>query len=176
MQTITDQLTNAIGGTVPDIIAALAILIIGWIVALIVASVVRRILRRTSVDERIAARFRGKEKAAQTNVESATAKVVFWLIMVFVFVATFQALGLTLITEPLNNLLNGLFAFLPRLLGAGILVVVAWGLASLLRMLVSRGLEVAKLDERVSRQADVDEEAGERRVPVTRTLGDAVYW
>ena len=176
MENITNQLTDAIGATVPDIIAALAILIVGWIIALIAASVVRRVLRRTSVDDRIAARIMGEERAGQANVERATSKVVFWLIMVFVFVATFQALGLTLITQPLNNLLNELFAFLPRLLGAGILVVIAWGLASLLRILVSRGLEVAKLDERVSRKADAGEGPRERRVPVARTLGDAVYW
>ncbi len=39
--------------------------------------------------------------------------------MLFVLVTIFQALGLTLITEPLNWLLNQVFLFAPQVLGAG---------------------------------------------------------
>jgi len=93
--------------------------------------------------------------------------------MLFVLIAFFQALGLTLITEPLNQLLVQVFRYAPRLLGAGLLLLLAWVLASLLRHLVSRALSVAKIDERFGSQVGLEEE---ERVPLTKTLADAVYW
>jgi hypothetical protein len=105
-------------------------------------------------------------------VERWIARGVFWLIMIFVLVAFFQVLGLTLITDPLNQLLIQIFQYAPRLVGAGLLLVAAWVLASVLRFFVARVLKAAKLDDRLGTLAGVEEE----RVPLARTLGDAVYW
>ena len=94
-------------------------------------------------------------------------------LLLFVLVAFFQALGLTLITEPLNRLLNQIFQFAPQLAGAGLLLLTAWIVASLLKLVISRVLSAARLDERLSSYAGLEEE---RRVPLTKSLADAVYW
>jgi hypothetical protein len=88
-------------------------------------------------------------------------------------VAFFEALNLTLITEPLSRLLNQLFEYAPRLLGAGVLLLVAWIVASLARIVVTRGLKALNLDQRLGEQTGLEEAD---RVPLSRTLGDAVYW
>ena len=93
--------------------------------------------------------------------------------MLFVLVAFFQTLGLTLITQPLNQLLIQVFEYTPRLLGAGLLLLLAWILASVLRLVVSRALNAAKIDERFGGQVGLEDE---ERVPLTKTLADAVYW
>jgi len=93
--------------------------------------------------------------------------------MIFVLIAFFQALGLTLITEPLNQLLIQVFQYAPRLLGAGLLLLVAWIVASVLKFALSRVLTAAKIDERLGSSAALEEE---KRVPLAQTLGNAVYW
>lgn len=100
------------------------------------------------MDDRLAAWAMGEERAAEANVEKAGGKIVFWLIM--------------------------LFAFAPQLLGAVILIVIAWAVAGLVRMLVSRGLKAAKLDERVAEERE--EGAEQKPAPLTGTLGEAAYW
>jgi hypothetical protein len=47
-------------------------------------------------------------------------------------------LDLTIVTAPLTGLLSILLAYLPRLAGAADLLLVAWGLATLLRTIVTR--------------------------------------
>ena len=49
-QVFLEQIAQLMGGYVPSLIAALAILIVGWLVALAVSSVVRNALRRTKLD------------------------------------------------------------------------------------------------------------------------------
>jgi len=173
MQVILDQITQLVGAYIPNLIGALAILVIGWLVALVVSAIVRGALRRTEVDNRLARWILGEEKAEAVEVERWIAKGVYYLIMLFVLIAFFQALGLTIITEPLNQLLIQVFQYAPRLLGAGLLLLIAWIVASALKLVVSRALRVAKLDERLGSLADLKEE---ERLPLAQTLGDAVYW
>lgn len=171
MQTFINELARILGSYLPNLLAALAILVVGWILALIIAAVVRGVLRRTSLDNRIAQWAAGEERAAEVDVERWISQIVFYVLMLFVLVAFFQTLGLTLITQPLNLLLVQVFEFLPRLLAAGLLLLVAWVLASALRMVVTRALGAAKLDQRLGDEAEV-----EGQVPLSKTLGDAVYW
>ena len=169
MDNIIDQINQILAGYLPQLIGALAILVLGWLVARIVAAIVRSALRRTNLDNKLAQWLMGEAVA----VEDGVARGVFYLIMVFVLVAFFQTLGLTLPTEPLNRLLNQIFAFAPQLIGAGLILLVAWIVASLLRVVVSRALGAAKIDERLAREAGVE---GEKSAALTKTLADTVYW
>ncbi len=170
---IIQQIGQAIGAYLPNLLGALAILIVGWLIALVVAAVVRGALRRTNIDDRLARRLVGQEVARGIDVAQWVAKVAYYVILLIVLVAFFQALGLTIVTQPLNQLLNQLFQAIPRLLGAAVLILLAWLIATFLRTLVSGALKTARLDERVGGQVGIEEG---RAVPLSKTLGDAVYW
>jgi hypothetical protein len=172
-QVFLEQMAQLVGGYVPNLIAALAILVVGWLVALIISAIVRGVLRRTTLDDRLARWVMGEEAAKDIEVERPIARGVYYLIMLFVLIAFFQALGLTIITEPLNRLLIQVFQYAPRLLGAGLLLLIAWIVASALRLVISRVLTAAKIDERLGSEAGLEEE---KRVPLAQTLGNAVYW
>lgn len=93
--------------------------------------------------------------------------------MLLVLVGFFQVLGLTLVTEPLNRLLTQVFQFLPQILGAGLLLLIAWVIASGLRLLISRVLEAVKLDERIEGQVGAERA---RPFSLTKSLAGTVYW
>ena len=63
---VTDQVSQLVGGYLPNLLGALGILIIGWLVALVVARVVRGALKRTTIDNRIAA-WMGRVKRSRWN-------------------------------------------------------------------------------------------------------------
>src|SRR5215510_3676876 len=106
MDNVIDQVSQIVGGYVPHLFGALALLLFGWLAARVVAAVVRGALRRTNLDDRLANWLVGETVA----VEDVVARGAFYLVMGFVLVGFFQALGLTLPTEPLNRLLNQIFA------------------------------------------------------------------
>jgi hypothetical protein len=173
LQVFLQNLMQNLGGYVPNLVAALAILLIGWLAALAVSAGLRALLRRTKLDNKLANWVAGDKQGDSIPAERYVSKGVFYLIMLFVLIAFFQALGLTIITQPLNGLLNQAFGYAPRLLGAGALVLVAWILASVLRFLVTKALTALKVDEKLGEQVGAEEE---ERMPLSKTLGSAVYW
>lgn len=168
MPNILSKILEEVGSYIPELLGALVILIVGWLIALILSNLVRSVLKRTELDNRIVSWVTG-EKAP--NVEEGTGRIIFWLIMIFVLIAFFQALGLTLVTDPLNQLMNQILLYIPQLFGAGILLLIAWIVATVLRMIITKVMGAAKVDERVGGQVK-DKQA----VPLTKTIGDVVYW
>jgi hypothetical protein len=120
-------------------------------VALLVSRVVAGALRRTGMDRRLAGLMGATESPLQVTSWAQT--IVFWVLFLLVLLAFFQALGLTIVTTSLNVLLGQLFAYLPRLAGAAILIVLAWLLATVLRLLVTRTLQAFRLDQRLREQS-----------------------
>jgi len=172
LQQLWQRTVDLAQGYVPQLIGALAILIVGWIVALILAALVRSMLRRTTIDNRLADWMAG-EKGGPVEVERVFGRVVFWIIMIFVLVAFFETLELTGITGPLNALLSQITEFMPRVLGAAVILLLAWVLAALLRKAITLALDAADLDRRLGREAGFEEE---QALPLSRTVAEAVYW
>ena len=171
MEPALDEVGKVVGTYVPNLLGALAILIIGWLVARIIAALVGAALRRTELDNRLARWIAGGEPEKTIPIETWIARGVFYLLMIFVLVGFFQALQLTLPSEPLNRLLVGLFQFVPQLVGAAVLLLIAWVLASIVHALLIRVLKAAKVDARLAEQAE-----GAKQVPLTQTIADTAYW
>jgi hypothetical protein len=170
MQEYLTGIWDTLAGQLPSLVMALAVLVIGWLVALIGAALTRAILKRTSIDNKIAAWASGSEKGEEIPIEGAAGKIVFWILMLFTLVAFFSLLGIPEVIAPLGTLLDKIFAFLPNLLSAAVLLGVAWLLASGLRFALTRILSTTKLDERIA--AEVEEGA----TPPSKALGETLYW
>lgn len=172
MGEMAKNIYESMGGYLPQLLGALGILVIGWLVARFVSSALKALLKRTTLDNKIAQAITGEE-GATIETEKWIPKAMFYVIMLFVIIAFFQTLGLTIVTEPINRLLSRVFEFAPRILGASVLLLLAWALATLLRVLLSKALGAAHIDEKLGGQAKVE---GRESLPVTKSLVNAVYW
>lgn len=171
-QDTLNQIIGSIVAYLPNLIGALAILLVGWLIALIVSAAVRSVLQRTRLAEKISGAM-GGEEGKEHSAAQVIGKGLFWLIMILALIAFFQALRLTLIIDPLQRFMNQIFQFLPQLIGAGILLLIAWITAAVSRLAIMRVMDVAKLGERMGSRVGAEEPT---RVPLTKTVGDIVYW
>ncbi|NJP10351.1 MAG: mechanosensitive ion channel [Leptolyngbyaceae cyanobacterium RU_5_1] len=160
---------------VVNLIGAIAILLLGWIVAAILASVVRGLLKRTKIDNQLSNLTAG-QAAGAASVENIAATIVFWVVMILAIVAALNVLNLTTVSQPLNNFLNQIFAYLPRLGSAAILIAVAWVVATLAKLLVTRIARSFGLDERLSPTIEDDLAPQQGQFLLSETLGNALYW
>ncbi len=170
---MTEQIGELLAVNVLHVIAAVLILVIGWIVALIISSGVRAALRRTGLGEKLQEWSGEEQKTGTEDVARWVSKLVFYIVMFFVLIGFFQYLGLQLIAEPLTVFLSRLFEYLPMVFGALVLVVIAWVLATVLRMVILRVLTAAKIDERFGEQAEIEEE---KKIPLSEIISKAVFW
>ena len=93
--------------------------------------------------------------------------------MVFVLIAFLQALKLTIVTEPLNKFLTQIFEFVPQLIGAVILIFIAWLIATIVRLIIVKTLKASKIDEKLSSKIGMEEG---KVSPISKPLGDTAYW
>jgi hypothetical protein len=174
MEQVQSFFAGPIGTVIISVLYALLILIVGYIVARILASITRRILKRTNLDNRLADSLSEPDNPRQYEVEDIIAKIIFWLVMLFVVVAALEALNLSAISEPLGLFLDSLATtYLPNILQAGILLLIAWIIAAVFRLLVRKVGKLFKFDERLSNYTALEE--GEQ-VSITEPLANATYW
>ena len=169
LQNLWQQTLEALPSYLPNLAAAFAILILGWLGAIIVAAIVRGALRRTTLDNRLAGWLVGED----VEVERIAGRIVYYLAMLFVLSAFLEALSLTMVTGPLNLLLSRLAEYAPRVLAAAALFFGGWIVASVLRRLVSTALDKLGLDKRIGDEAGIEPDS---YLPLSKTLGEAVYW
>jgi len=174
MDQITAFFNSTIGISLVNLVVGLLILLIGYIVARIIAGVIRRLLKRIKLDNRIADTLSEPGEEQKLQVEDIISKIVFWVLMIFVFVAFFERIGLAMIAGPLSAFLNDVTTeYLPRVIGAGLLLFIAWLVATALRFLVKKAVSLTKLDERLSQYGALEE--GEK-VTFGEILANAVFW
>ncbi len=168
---LLDQITRTLGSSIMNILWAVLILIVGWLVALFIASLIRKGLGRVTWDNRLMSqigfdRYKG-------NIEVVISKFVYYLLMVFVIVAVLDSLQLTAVTGPLNIILAQIVAFVPSILTALAYAFVAWLVATAAKFIITKLLGATKLDDAMSSQIELQSEG---QPPLSEALGTIVYW
>jgi Conserved TM helix len=178
---IQDSLEGKLGITLVNVGKALLILIIGLIFANIVKGQIKKWLKKTDVDNRFATMVVGESPQNEPLIptEKWISEIVGWIITLFVIVAFLDALELQSVSQPLNLLLGEITKFLPRIGGAALLILLAWGVATIVKLFVTRILTQFRLDEKLNAQVKED---GTRKITdnepiaLSETIGNALYW
>ena len=147
MNEIIQGISQQVGQYLPNIASAIGVLIIGWIVAHIIARIVRLALSKTGVDDKLSKVLGAKQ---ETDLSRVIGKIVFYLVMLFVFVTFFNVLDLPIVSEPMSNFLDKIFTFAPQAISAIVLGVVAWALATVGRIASRTALEAVDIDGRLA--------------------------
>jgi len=133
----------------PNLIFALAILIIGWIIAKLVANIVKRILKAIKIDD-LADKLNDIDIVRQTNMKilpsNVISKVVYYVFMLITFIVATDKLGV----EAVTNLLTDFISYLPKLLTGLIFFIIGLVVADTIRGVVltacqSLGIPSAKI-------------------------------
>ena len=151
-------LQASLGTYLPTILGALAVLLIGWIIALIASGLTRKGLAKLRANERLSTQTK-----SGTDFQRLGGRIVFWIIFLVALVGALGILRIDGVTGPLSGMLN-------TLVPAIVLAVVAWLVATVVRVVVHKVLGATSLDEKL-----VDAEHP-KRPPLSRTMGDVAYW
>ncbi|APG64745.1 hypothetical protein LPB136_04940 [Tenacibaculum todarodis] len=119
---------NNLTGSFGAPIAALAIIIIGWFVAGILKKVVKNLIKKSGVDDSLSSK--------KVNFADVIAKLLYYLVMIFVFMLALNKLGMTSVLEPVKGLLDGFLGYIPNIIGAGLVAYIGYMLATIVSELV----------------------------------------
>lgn len=156
-------LRASMGTYLPSVLGAVAILLVGIIVALVVRAGIRKALNAVKLNERIS-----ENSPSPINATGIAASLGFWFVVILTFIGVFSILQFDDLSGPLSALLSTVMLYLPRIVLAGILALVAWLVATAVRAVVNRTMSSTKWDEKLSKSADVQ--------PLSSVLGNVLYW
>lgn len=172
MNEVFGQLVALAGENMLNLLTGLLILVVGWIIARVIKAVVYRLMKKTNVDNRLAGSVSDGDQPAKLNVEKWVSIAVYYLVMLFVLVAFFQAVELPAVAAPLNAMLEQIAIAAPQLLGAALILLLAWLVATVAKFIVRRTMSMTKLDEKLAAQADIEK----TDVNVVDSLANGVFW
>ena len=138
------EMLTRIMAYLPVLLAALLILIVGWIVAKIIRTIVNGMLKAVRFDA-LAEKAGISEVLRKGNIKTTAREVisglVYWLVMIMVLIMVANALGL----PKASDVLSSLFAYIPNVIAALLVLVVAMFLASFVSGIVLTVAGNAKL-------------------------------
>ncbi|MEM9823563.1 MAG: mechanosensitive ion channel, partial [Bacteroidota bacterium] len=100
---------------------------IGFLIASMLKGLVLSIFRRTELDERI-----GKNMKVNFRIDRFVAKLVYYLVLLYVLLLVLDTLGIENVLEPLQNMVNEFLGFLPNVIGAGIIGFAGYVMATII--------------------------------------------
>lgn len=145
------------------ILSAIAILVIGWIIALLVSAAVKKLLQKLGTNTHL-----NTATGHHSNVESIVARVVFWIILIIAVIGALNVLNLTGVSGPFSNMIEQFLLFIPQLLGAIAIGFIGWIVANLVKMGLQKVLDRTQLDEKLSAEVGVS--------PISQNISQIVYW
>lgn len=162
---------NEIFEYAPRLIGPALLVLIAWVLAKFLRIVVRRALRSSQLDERLQGEL-DAEDARPLSLSDTLADAVYWLTLLVFLPAVLSALDLGGLLEPVRGVVNTLLGYLPNLLAAGVILVVGWFVARILRRLVTNMLSAMGTD-RLGAQIGLEADGG--RQSLSALAGLVVY-
>ncbi|RYU95320.1 mechanosensitive ion channel family protein [Emticicia agri] len=118
-----------------NLIGALAILIIGWLVAKAVAAITKKMLQQIGADrigEKLTQIEPIKSMKVEIKISTIISKILYYFILIFILRPAADTLGVPAISDMVKLLVE----FIPKMISAGIMLFVGIWLADTLRNFV----------------------------------------
>ena len=145
------------------ILAAVAILIIGWIIALIIAAGIKKVLSKLNTNQKLST-----ATGHRSNIENILSRVVFWVVMIIAVIGALNVLNLNSVSGPFSNMVQQFLLFIPQLLAAVAVGFIGWIVANLVKVGLTKLLNKTQLDEKLSQDVRVNS--------FSQNISEIVYW
>jgi hypothetical protein len=161
--TLFNSLQGQLGQHLPGIFGALAVLIGGWLIAVLVRAGLNRFLHIIGINKRVS-----ESTGQEVDLASGISLGAFILVLLITLIGVLSSLNLQAVSEPFNVMVIQIFEYLPRIFAGLILLAIAWGIATLVRLVVTKALATTKLDEKLSAAAGMQ--------PMSNNVGNMLFW
>lgn len=151
---VTEPVLGALSGitqAIPSVLKAGAIVGVGYALALIVKRALIKLFDKSRVVDRLG-RLAGEESDERRRaVGTLIATVAFWFIVLMTAIPALEALEIGALSGPLSAALHAVTTYLPKVVGAAVLLAVGYLLGRLARAAVTTFANKSGLDRALER-------------------------
>ena len=142
MQELQERLQASWESFGPQAVGAIIILALAYILALVVRAVLGAAINRIPFVANA-----NKKKTTDNTIGGSIGSAGFWIVILIGLVMALERLGMKSVSESISVTVDGIFAFLPQIIGAAITFFVFVIVARVARQAVTATLEVAHADD-----------------------------
>lgn len=138
------DITNRVVTFIPNILGAVIVLIIGWIVGALLEWAVENVLRATGLQtlfERVKIEEIVKKTESKKDTSGLIGSVVKWVILLVSFIAAADILQLT----PVREFFNSVLAYVPSVVAAAAILLIGAILAHFLARVIESSVKASSL-------------------------------
>jgi len=139
-----NDVINRVIGFIPELVAAVVILIVGWAVGILMDRLFDRVLRSVGLQDlfdRIRLEELIKKSGVSLDTTALIGRLVKWVVLLIAFLAAADVLGLNQVADFFNQIL----AYVPNVAVAAAILVIASILAGFLAEVVKGSLRAGRL-------------------------------
>lgn len=151
------DLSDRFLGAIPNVLAAILILILGFVVALLAQFIVVKLIKMLNLDEKVN-KLGIKDEDTGSTV-SFIGKLVFAIVFLLFLPAVFSKLGMESVAAPISAMVTSFVNFIPNIIAAVILLAIGLLLAKLIGTLVATILNKVGADSFVERTLPADKKS-----------------
>ncbi|MFK3987509.1 mechanosensitive ion channel [Exiguobacterium mexicanum] len=152
---------NTFMSWLPELLLALLILVVGFILAKVLENVTRKALRKARLDDRVGVKQEGEpgkpgKEEKRWTPERIIGKVVFFGVLLLAFLIIFEFMNVPAITQPFSQIYAGFSGLITGVIKAGLILLVAWIIATLLKkgiQMAGHRLNLNKLMEKTGQES-----------------------
>ncbi len=148
---------------VPQVVGAIVVFVVGWIICSIIAASVAMMLSKAKVDEKL----NMKNKKTPIKIEPIISKFVFYLLLIYVLLLSLDILGVRSVLTPIEAMLGKFLVIVPNIIGAALIVFLGYVLGRTLGGIVQAAS--SGVDSVVSKAGISD------NLTVSKLLGQLVF-
>lgn len=133
---------------IPNLISAILLLLLAWIIAVIIKNVIVKGLGALGVDRWLERKGlvnnnahhsqdgRKGQRSESEGLIHTLGKLAYFLVFLLFLPPVFDALGMKSVSEPIKGMMNSVFEFAPRIIVAAVILVLGLFIAKMLGTLV----------------------------------------
>lgn len=153
-----EQFTNSLQGLwvsfvaiLPNLLGALLLLVLAWIIAILVKKAVIKGLSAFHFDNKLVKWGVAPTIEDAQRIIGSIGKVFYYLIWLFFIPGILARIGLGNIALPITNMFDNFMAFLPKFFGAFVILTIGYFVAKFVKELVQSLLESINVDRWLSK-------------------------
>lgn len=154
-----NDFTNQLSRSLPDILMGIVFLVIALVLGYVVKTLIVKGTRRLKLGRKL-----GDNEEDARNITELLGKLGFIITVLFFLPGIFDRFGLSTISDPLTGMVTTFFGFIPRLLGAGLLLFFGFVVAKVVQQLFKAFLHRMRVD-RLKEKMGMEGKSGADETP-----------
>ena len=167
--------------SLPNVIKALLLLLLAWIIAIAVKNIVQKLFVKWNVHQALARTPMITDEKQGKNVLEGLGKVAYILVFILFLPAILDALHMSSVSGPISNMMSKLLGFIPNLLAATFIIIIGVFLARLLKELFTSFFRSVNLDKWINKifpiknTPEQTREMVDAKLSLSQVLGNIIY-